>query len=67
MPTVRTTASEYFSCLLSSSRLNIILIINMEIIINTAHKYQVNLASGFRKISSLILFDVVDSSRKQGL
>jgi len=67
MPIVTTTASEYFSSLLASSHFIIILIINMKNTINTALKYQIWTANGLKKISSLILFDGVDSNMKHGL
>lgn len=67
MPIITIMALEYFSCLLDSSHLIIILIMNMVNIMNTKFRYQVSFANGFRKISSLILFDGVDSSMKQGL
>lgn len=68
MPAMRTMAPEYFSLVsLVSSRLIIILIMNMQITRNTACRYHVCRENGFRKISSLILLVEVDSSMKQGL
>lgn len=67
MPIVTIIAPEYFSSLLASSRFIIILIINMKNTTNTALKYQVWTANGLKKISSLILFDGVESNMKHGL
>lgn len=67
MPIVRTITPEFFSPLLDSSRLMIILMMNMQITMNTVFTYQTPRENGFRKISSLILLSVVDSNKKQGL
>lgn len=64
---VRITALEYFSSLVSSSRLIIIFITNMKNTTNMALRYQVITENGLKKIVSLISFVGVDSSMKQGL
>lgn len=67
MPIVRTIALEYFSSVFVSSRFIIILITNMDNIMNTAFRYQILTENGLKKIVSLMFFDGVDSSMKQGL